>query len=137
MKMQFIATVLSTALVASAIRVSFDGGYDSADRDLTLVSCSDGSNGLIQKGYAKQGNLPNFPLIGGASVIEKYNSPNCATCWTLTYGARSVTILAIDHADEGFNIAKAALDQLTDNQAEKLGAIDAEYVQVENKQCGL
>jgi hypothetical protein len=43
----------------------------------------------------------------------------------------------MDHAVEGFNIAQAALDQLTGGQAVQLGSIDADYVQVDASVCGL
>jgi len=36
-----------------------------------------------------------------------------------------------------FNIAQAALDDLTDGQAVQLGRIDAQWVQVDASVCGL
>src|SRR5205809_321684 len=55
--------------------VSYDTGYDDASRSLTAVSCSDGANGLITRyGWQTQGNVANFPNIGGSSTIAGWNS---------------------------------------------------------------
>lgn len=43
----------------------------------------------------------------------------------------------MDHANEGFNVAQAALDELTGGQAVALGRIDAQYIQVDASACGL
>ena len=124
--MQFQAILLSLLpALASAITVSYDTGYDDGSRSLAAVSCSDGSNGLLTKGFTTQASLPRFPLIGGASTIEGWNSASCGKCYSLSYNGRSINVLAIDHAAEGFNIAQAAMDTLTGGQAVALGRIDA------------
>lgn len=46
-------------------------------------------------------------------------------------------MLAIDHADVGFNIAREALDQLTGGQAVALGHVDAAWAEVAGSACGL
>jgi hypothetical protein len=46
-------------------------------------------------------------------------------------------VLAIDHTANGFNLAKGAMDALTNNQATQLGRVEAQYVQVENNKCGI
>lgn len=61
----------------------------------------------------------------------------CGTCWQLTFEGRSVNILAIDHTDAGFNIAQAAMDRLTNNQAVQRGRIEAQAVQIDSKMCGI
>ncbi|KAJ5032725.1 uncharacterized protein L3040_009319 [Drepanopeziza brunnea f. sp. 'multigermtubi'] len=134
--MQFTAALLSIVSVASAITVSYDPGYDNGGRSLASVSCSDGSNGLIDN-FDVQSKIPTFPRIGGAYVIEGWNSANCGTCWRLTYNGKSVDILAIDRASDGFNIAQAAMDQLTGGQAVALGRIDAQAQQLPASSCGL
>lgn len=136
--MQFTTTILSLLpALASAITVSYDTGYDDGSRSLSAVSCSDGTYGLLTKGYTTQSSLPTFPNIGGASVIAGWNSASCGTCWQLTYNGNSINVLAMDHAAEGFNIAEAALNTLTGGQAVALGRIDADYVQVDASVCGL
>ncbi|KAH8595538.1 epl1 protein [Bisporella sp. PMI_857] len=136
--MQFQAIFFSLLpALASAITVSYDTGYDDGSRSLASVSCSDGSNGLLTKGFTNQASLPSFPNIGGASTIAGWNSANCGKCYSLTYGGRSINVLAIDHAGAGFNIARAALDTLTGGQAVALGRIDAQWAEVASSACGL
>ncbi|KAG0645884.1 rot1 [Hyphodiscus hymeniophilus] len=132
-----LPTILPLLSAASAITVSYDAGYSDASRSLDAVACSDGSNGLLTKGYSTQGSLPPFPHIGGASVIAGYDDANCGTCWALTYNGVTINVLAIDHADAGFNIATEALDTLTGGQAVQLGRIEADYRQVDVGACGL
>lgn len=65
------------------------------------------------------------------------NEPSqCGTCYGITYNGKTIYVAAVDHAGNGFNIAKAAMDQLTNNQAAALGRIDAQYAQVASSQCG-
>ncbi|TGO44584.1 hypothetical protein BOTNAR_0789g00020 [Botryotinia narcissicola] len=137
--MQFptLATLLTFAVSATAITVSYDVGYDDASRSLAVVSCSDGINGLLIKGYSIQGSLRYYPNIGGASTIAGWNDANCGNCYHLSYGGRSINVLAIDHAATGFNIGQQALDTLTGGQAVALGRIDATYTQVDRSVCGL
>ncbi|RFU33782.1 hypothetical protein B7463_g2544, partial [Scytalidium lignicola] len=138
--MQFpslIISGLSLLATASAISVSYDTGYDDASRSLTVVSCSDGSNGLITKGYSTQGSLPSFPNIGGASTVAGWNDPNCGSCYSLTYNGKSINVLAVDHAVAGFNIGLTAMNTLTGGQATQLGRIDADWAQVDASACGL
>jgi hypothetical protein len=68
------------------------------------------------------GSLPTFPNISAADAIAGWNSPQCGTCWKITYKGKSVTVIAIDHAD-GFNLSLEALNKLTNGQAEQLGVI--------------
>ncbi|KAI9167786.1 Protein SnodProt1 [Paramyrothecium foliicola] len=131
--MQLLAT-LATAV--SAVTVSYDTGYDNRGRSLTSVSCSDGANGLITRyGWQTQGNVPRFPYIGGAQAIAGWNSAQCGTCWRLTFRNKSIHVLAVDHAGAGFNIALAAMNDLTNNQASQLGRIDAQATQVPVRNC--
>jgi hypothetical protein len=134
--MQFINLIAFISAVA-AITISYDTGYDDSSRSLSVVSCSDGANGLLTRGYTTQGSLPGFPKIGGASVIAGWNSDSCGTCWSLTYNGNTINVIAIDHATEGFNIAQAAMDELTGGQAVFLGRVDASYAQVDASVCGL
>ncbi|KAF6843586.1 Protein SnodProt1 [Colletotrichum musicola] len=138
--MQFssLLTVLSSVAAAAAVSVSFDTGYDDGSRSLTSVSCSDGANGLITKyNWQTQGQVARFPYIGGADAVAGWNSPNCGTCWQLTYNGKSINVLAIDHAGSGFNIALGAMNDLTNGQANQLGRVEAQATQVALSACGL
>ncbi|KAK2012197.1 cerato-platanin [Colletotrichum eremochloae] len=138
MQLSGLVTFLSSVAAAAAISVSYDTGYDDGARSLTAVSCSDGTNGVMSKyGWQTQGQVAGFPHIGGADVIGGWNSPNCGTCWQLSYNGKSINVLAIDHAGSGFNIALGAMNELTNGQAAQLGRIEAQATQVGLNACGL
>ncbi|KAG7128461.1 Protein SnodProt1 like protein [Verticillium longisporum] len=131
-------SILSVAAMASAVTVSYDTGYDDGDRSLSVVSCSDGVNGLTTRyGWTTQRQAAGFPYIGGAEAVAGWNSPNCGTCWELAYGGRTIHVLAVDHALAGFNIALDALNALTNGQAVQLGRVEASSKQVDVAECGL
>lgn len=48
-----------------------------------------------------------------------------------------MTILAVDHAGAGFNIAKGAMDELTGGRAVEIGIIDVQWTEVDRSVCGL
>lgn len=126
--------------LAMSSTVSYDPVYDKRGSSLSQVACSDGSNGLIRKGYTTFGSLPSFPFIGGASAIAGWNSAQCGTCWNLTYALtkKTVSILAIDASPEyGFNIAQEAMDVLTDQNAVHDGVVNVVSKQVNPSFCGL
>ena len=125
------------ALAQMSVSVSYDTTYDSSSTSLNSVACSDGPNGLETKGYTTFGSLPDFPYIGGASVVAGWNSPDCGTCWSLAYNDQTITVLAIDTAPDGFNIALDAMNVLTDGQAQFLGRVTATATQVDASQCGM
>ncbi len=137
--MQLTSLLAFAAIVSSAfaVTVSYDETYDKSSGSLTTVACSDGPNGLITKGFSTFGSLPHFPNIGGAAAVAGWNSAQCGTCWQLTYNGKSITVLAVDHTDSGFNIALEAMNTLTNNQGVFLGRIDATAKQVAKSQCGL
>ena len=133
MKFVSIIALLTAPFAASATRISWDSVYDNATQSLTVVACSDGSNGMIGKGYHLFGDLPTFPNIGGSSAVASWNSPNCGpsrvvgfdsatatvahriigTCWNVTYQDEAILVTVIDHADDGFNLSEEAMNVLT------------------------
>ena len=54
----------------------------------------------------------------------------CGTCWAITFNRTTINVLAIDQASGGFNIAQAAMDQLTNGFARFLGRVNATAVMV-------
>jgi len=115
--MKFFATLaaLSAVAFASPSTLSWDNTYDDSGASLATVACSDGSNGLLTRGFTTFGSLPNFPNIGGVPAITGFNSASCGTCWKVTFtngqGAqKSINVLGIDTGAKGFNVAKAAMN---------------------------
>ena len=138
--MQFKAIALALLAIAApalGVTLSYDEAYDNASASLATVACSDGANGLLTKGFSTFGSLPHFPNIGGAQAVAGWNSAACGSCWQLAYNGKSINVLAVDHADAGFNVAKGAMDTLTNGQAAALGRIDVAATQVAASACGL
>lgn len=129
-------TTLLFATSAFAVRAGYDTTYDDAGAFMNNVACSDGSNGLASR-FPTFGSVPTFPNIGGASAIGGWNSPQCGTCWQLTYEGRSIFVTAIDHADDGFNLSQQALNTLTNGRAVEVGVVDVTATQVDRSACGL
>lgn len=146
--MKFSALIAPTTLSllvsrAHAVSLSFDEAYSAPTGSLKNVACSDGSHGLIPRGFTTFGSLPNFPHIGGIDAILGWNSINCGTCYQLIYTnttsgiKRNITMLAIDSTSRGYNIALPAMNELTGGQAAQLGRIEVTAKQVSASACGL
>ncbi|KDR81919.1 hypothetical protein GALMADRAFT_240231 [Galerina marginata CBS 339.88] len=140
--MKFSAILFTLFPAALAINVSFDTTYDNSGQSLATVACSDGSHGLLTRGFTTFGSLPKFPHIGGAPAVTGFNSPNCGTCWQLTFVngqgvSKSINVLAIDVATPDFNIALSAMNELTGGQAVQLGRAPITSTQVASSVCGL
>ena len=67
--------------------------------------------------------------------IHTNHFAQCGTCLQLTYNGKSINVLAIDHAGAGANIALEAMNVLTNNQAEFLGRVEADVVQLDISAC--
>ena len=138
--MKLSATVISLVAsfsIVSAVRVGYDTVYDNPNNSLSTVACSDGSNGMLTKGYTTYSSLPSFPNIGAAQAVAGWNCPACGSCWQILYEGESIYFTAIDHADNGFVLSSEAMDTLTKGQAQNLGVIDANATQVAESSCGL
>jgi len=135
-----LALVLPTLTFAAT--VTYDQTYDKKSTDLDVVACSNGANGLKTRGFTTFGSLPKFPYIGGAQAVKGWNSTSCGTCWKLTYTnpkrkSKSINVLAIDTAAGGFNIALAAMNDLTSGQAKQFGRVSVTSKKVAESVCGL
>ncbi|CCU76194.1 unnamed protein product [Blumeria hordei] len=135
--MKIFSSLVGFCASAAAISVSFDSGYDERERGLDTVSCSDGSHGLLTRGYTTQSSLPSFPRIGGTSFINGWNSASCGSCWTLSYNGSSIDVLAMDRATDGFNIARAAMEKLAGSAGVAMGRIEATYAETNASACGI
>ena len=136
--MKFTSTIISLAAlfsVASADVVRFNTFYDNPSTSLNNVACSDGPNGLVTKGFSTFGSLPSFPSVGGVSAVKGWNSPQCGSCWKLTFEGKSIFVTAIDTISDGFDISLAAMNILTNGQAQQLDSIDAQATQVAESFC--
>ncbi|EJF62732.1 Cerato-platanin [Dichomitus squalens LYAD-421 SS1] len=125
------------ATTSTSVSVSYDPAYDNGPASLSTVSCSDGSHGLLTKGYTTFDSLPSFPNIGGTSAVPGWNSDQCGTCWSLAYNGTTIHVLAVDSTENGWNVALQAMNTLTGGQAQQLGRVDAVATLVNSSLCGL
>ncbi|KAI0368753.1 cerato-platanin-like secreted protein [Pilatotrama ljubarskyi] len=126
----------SSSSKSTTMQVTYDPVYDRKSNSLDIVACSNGRHGLETKGYTTFGSLPN-QYLGGAQAVAGWNSPNCGTCWQVSYNGTTINVLAIDHADSGLNIGEKGLNKLTHGRAEERGVIHAKVTQVSASKCGL
>ena len=141
MKFSF-ATIALLPAVALAQRATWDSFFDNGSNTLNNVACSDGANGLLTKGFTTFASLPKFPFIGGASAVAGWNSPNCGTCWEITYinpkgVPKTINIIAVDTAGHGYNLSKQAMNELTGGRADELGSVTVTSKKVANSVCGM
>lgn len=141
MKLASILVFLSTFTLhvlcqTTTQTLSYDPVYDDSSESLDYLACSNGSNGLENLGYSTLGQVPNFPYVGGAYTVTGWNSPACKTCYNLTYEDKSISVLAVDSALDGFNVAQQAMDYLTDGQSTQLGRVDVQSTPVDPAYCG-
>lgn len=138
--MHFTTLAASLALFAGATfaqqteTASFDNTFDNAGGSTDTVACSN-----LDSQFPDFGSFPTFPNIGGAFAISGFGSAECGSCWQLTFPGTGNTIFvtAIDHTDDGFNLSEAALNTLTNGQAEQDGRVNVTAEQVDASNCGL
>ncbi|EED12680.1 allergenic cerato-platanin Asp F13 [Talaromyces stipitatus ATCC 10500] len=121
----------SGALAANTTETTlatFDTAYDDANLSLSTVTCSNGENGLVTKGYNTISDLPTQD-VAGSLTVKGWNDVNCGACYSLSYKNETVYVLAIDSAIGQFNVAQKVLDKLTHGQAQEFGSVSVDYEQ--------
>jgi hypothetical protein len=129
--MNFFAILALLAPAASAVTVSltFDGMYATADQPLSTFSCP----GLF--GAERVNQLAAWPNVTATAFIERNLSPNCGTCWQVTYQGRSINLLAIDHAPQGFTASPFTVNWLTSGTGITNGRVDVDVTQIDPSEC--
>ncbi|PGH14331.1 hypothetical protein AJ79_03153 [Helicocarpus griseus UAMH5409] len=132
-------SLTNLALSQQVMTVAFEPLYDNSQLDLLTTACSNGNNGLVTKGYNVAGDLPTFPRIGAAFAVEGWDSVNCGKCFKIKYEPTGIEIpvIAVDHAGAGFNLAKAAMDELTGGRAAEIGRTDMTVTEATPADCGM
>lgn len=104
--MKFLSSLALSCFIGPistlAVLLGYNDVYDDPNGSLTTVACSDGTNGLITRGYTTFSSLPSFPYIASVFAVAGWNSTNCGTCWQLWYTdadkeTTSINVLAIDY----------------------------------------
>jgi len=129
-----VAFLTSVAFAQQTETASFDNTYDNSAGSTDTVACSN-----LATQFPTFGSFPTFPNIGGSFAISGFGSAACGTCWQLTFPGTGNTIFvtAIDHTEDGFNLSEAALNTLTNGQAEFDGRVNVSAEQVDASNCGL
>ncbi|KAI9353024.1 rasp f 13 [Zopfochytrium polystomum] len=142
--MQFTTILATIALLASTgtasplsrrdqVTVAYNDYYNrSSTLLLTAVACSNGSNGLLKKGYTDIRSLPGY--AAAAPYLGTWNSPKCGQCYKLSYKDKFVYVIAVDVADS-FVLGQDAMDVLTDGQAYELGRVPATAEEAPQTSC--
>lgn len=136
-----LVAVLSSfhVLAQNVTTLAYDTTYDNASLSLNDVACSDGPNGLETKypNYPNLGSFPNFPNLGGVYTVSGYNSPQCGSCYAVTYGSTTINILAVDRSVNGFTVSQEAMNNLTGGHAAEFGRVNVSFIPVNVSACGL
>lgn len=138
--MRVLAVLAAVALpVVLAVKgtFSYDKTYDKRTLSTLRLACSDGSRGLYTKGIKTIEKLKTYPFVGGAPSISGWNSPNCGSCYKMTYNGQIFTYTAIDKSEKFFNMPFNAMNRLTHGQAAQKGVVNVTYAEVSPAQCGL
>ncbi|KAG2155972.1 Cerato-platanin [Suillus bovinus] len=143
MKLAFVVALLSAFTLpafAEPAYVTWDATYGNPEGSLNSVSCSNGKNGLVTKGYTTFSSIPSFPNIGGAPG-NSWNSTLCGSCWSLKYPTPSgsqitVYITAVDNSYQ-FNISPQAFGELTDGTGFEAGKVKVRAIRVDPSKCGM
>ena len=134
-----LAILLTSA--TAQLSASYIIMYDTSELNIMKVACGGGSHGFENRGFSTIGSLPGYPNVGGVPAITGWNSPNCGTCWNVTHTddegiMRTISLLGID-ASVNYTTTTAAMNNLTNGQADFLGRVDVTVVQVPSSVCGL
>ncbi|KAF9040332.1 cerato-platanin-related secreted protein [Rhodocollybia butyracea] len=133
----------AVAALAAADTLHYDNTYDNGNQSLDVVACSNGANGLETLGFTNFKSLPTFPNIGAFGAVTGWNSPQCGSCWSVSYtnaAGKKTTLnaLAVDHAGAGLiNLSQAAMDKLTGGNAVEFGSVQVTATQVARSVCGI
>ena len=114
------------------IIVTYNTAYNNKTSVFRELACWNKDTNTVLPGY----DYIPFGIMG-IDTITGPDSPLCATCWILEYGGNARPVLAVDSAKSGVVLSLEGMNSLTGGQAEKLGRVDADYLQVAPINCGL
>ncbi|KAH7196441.1 Cerato-platanin-domain-containing protein [Fusarium flagelliforme] len=132
------AAILSSYLsLASATTVTFNGYYSDDSVPVSELACYKNGEIFKDQDWMKLGDIT--PTIAGFDGIDGPNSELCGTCWSLSCGYTSRSVLVLDgpRGGSGFTTSFTLMDSLTGGKAEKLGRVNVTAFQVELLNCGI
>ncbi|EXL52657.1 hypothetical protein FOCG_08446 [Fusarium oxysporum f. sp. radicis-lycopersici 26381] len=132
-----LATITSYVSLSTAATVTYSGFYDDDTASVTELACWKGGRIVEGQDWAKLGEVTY--QIAGYEGVDGPNSSLCGSCWSLSYGAisRSVLVLNSAQAGSGFETSLTVMDSLTGGKAEQLGRVNVTAYQTELLDCGV
>ncbi|KAF5590110.1 rot1 [Fusarium subglutinans] len=132
-----LATIASCISLNTASTVTYSGFYDDDDASITELACWKGGRIVEGQDWTKLGQVTY--QIAGYEGVEGPDSPLCGTCWSLSYGAtsRSVLVLNSAQAGSGYETSLTLMNSLTGGKAEQLGRVNVTAFQTELLDCGV
>ncbi|KAL9564471.1 hypothetical protein ACKAV7_010923 [Fusarium commune] len=116
---------------------TYNGFYDDDTVSVTELACWKGSRIVEGQDWARLGEV--MYQIAGYEGVDGPDSTNCGSCWSLSYGdtSRSVLVLNGAQAGSGFETSLTVMNSLTGGKAEQLGRINVTAHQTELLDCGV
>ena len=134
MQSKSLLSTLVFAASALAFTIRHDAKYDDASTSMSTGACSS----VLSSKYSTFGDVPKFPFIGGAAMVQGTKETWCGTCWNLTTTEGStIFVAAIDEAEEGFVVSNQAFDELTGGQSGSVDSVKTWLLQVPPSECGM
>ncbi|KAG8351558.1 hypothetical protein FVEN_g10249 [Fusarium venenatum] len=132
-----LATITSCVSLSTAITVTYIGFYDDDTLPLTELACWKDSRIVEGQDWATLGDVTY--QIAGYEEIDKPDSPFCGSCWSLSYGdtSRSVLVLNSAQAGSGFETSLTVMNSLTGGKAGQLGRVNITAHRTELLDCGV
>ncbi|TVY74456.1 Protein SnodProt1 [Fusarium oxysporum f. sp. cubense] len=132
-----LATIISFIALSTAITVTYSGLYDDDTVSLTELACWKGGRVVEDQDWEKLGEVTY--QIAGYGGVDGPDSPLCGTCWSLSYGdtSRSVLVLNSAQAGSGFETSFTVMNSLTGGNAERLGRANITAFQTGLLDCGV
>ncbi|GKU21908.1 epl1 protein [Fusarium langsethiae] len=132
-----LVTITSYISLSTAITVTYNGFYDDDTVPVAELACW--KDGRIVEGqdWATVGEVTY--QIAGHEGVDRPDSPLCGSCWSLSYGdtSRSVLVLHSAQAGSGFETSLTVMNSLTRGKAGQLGRVNITAYRTESLDCGI
>ena len=120
----FVLAVSAVCNAQGQERVTWSGAYGDPTLPLSGLACSQWA---AENGYETLADVPGYPAVGGIVAVNGTNTANCGQCYLVLNEQEpySTIFVAVDAAGAGIVTSLAAMNTLTNGQAEELGSITA------------
>lgn len=129
-----ISSVQGTTIPLPLTKVTWNNIYDNGGQSLSSLACSQWAS---KNNFKTLSDVPGFPFVGGADVVNGTNTAQCGDCYTINdlQTGEAVSVTVVDAAGAGFVVSLEALNNVTNGEAMELGSIAADVQQAPNGKC--